>query len=241
MYTHKPTFTHIQPDEVRDIAVNRTETAGPQVIAYYRVSTDRQGRSGLGLEAQREAVADFVSVKNWSLVGEFTEIESGKRKDRPELTEAIAETKRIKGKLIIAKLDRLARNVHFISGLMETGVDFVAVDMPTADRFMLHVYAAMAEEEGRRISQRTKAALAAAKARGVKLGANGKALAECNKVDAISFARTMAPIVADITARGDTTVRAVTKALNTMGVPSREGGRWHIRSTGLLLNRLETS
>ena len=114
----------------------------PEVIAYYRVSTDRQGRSGLGLEAQREAVADFIAAKRWALAGEYTEIESGKRKYRPKLAEAIAEAKRIKGKLVIAKLDRLARSVHFISGLMETGVDFVAVDMPTADRFMLHVYAA---------------------------------------------------------------------------------------------------
>lgn len=110
----------------------------------------------MGLEAQRQAVAEFTRFRGWIIVGEFTEIESGKKKDRPEMANAIAEAKKIKGKLVIAKLDRLAKNVHFISGLMETKVDFVAVEMPTADRFMLHIYAAMAEEEGRRISQRTR-------------------------------------------------------------------------------------
>jgi len=121
---------------------------------------------------------------------------------------------------------------------METGVDFVAVDMPTADRFMLHVYAAMAEEEGRRISQRTKAALAAAKARGVELGRNGKVLAERNRDEARAFALQLAPVVGGIMAEGHTSVRAVTEALNARGVPSREGGRWHLRSTHALLARL---
>ncbi len=121
---------------------------------------------------------------------------------------------------------------------METCVDFVAVDMPTADRFMLHVYAAMAEEEGRRISQRTKAALAAAKARGVELGRNGKVLAERNRDEARAFALQLAPVVGGIMAEGHTSVRAVTEALNARGVPSREGGRWHLRSTHALLARL---
>jgi len=140
--------------------------------------------------------------------------------------------------LVIAKLDRLARNVHFISGLMETGVDFVAVDMPTADKFMLHVYAAMAEEEGRRISQRTKAALAAAKARGVVLGVNGKVLSDQHKAEAEAFAHTLAPVIAEIRADGYSTVRTITDALNMRGISSREGGRWHLRSTHLLLKRL---
>ena len=121
---------------------------------------------------------------------------------------------------------------------MEIGVDFVAVDMPTADRFMLHVDAAMAEEEGRRISQRTKAALAAAKARGVASGKNGKLLAARYHAEAGAFARTLAPVVAEIRAEGHTTIRAVTGALNDRGVASREGGRWHLRSAGLLLKRL---
>ncbi len=227
MYTDKPTFTpiHVCPDATK-------------CVAYYRVSTDRQGRSGLGLEAQQKAVSDFLNTKGWNLTTSYTEIESGKRKDRPELAEAIAHAKRIKGKLVIAKLDRLARNVHFIAGLMETGVDFVAVDMPTADKFMLHVYAAMAEEEGRRISQRTKAALGAAKARGVELGKNGKVLAARHKAKARAFAETLLPIIIEIQNDGYRTVRDVTKALNDRGIPSREGGRWHLRSTALLLQRL---
>lgn len=227
MYTGKPSLTPIQP--LKTVC---------KAVAYYRVSTSQQGRSGLGLEAQQKAVSDFLNAKGWHLDGSYTEIESGKRKDRPELAEAIAQAKRIKGKLVIAKLDRLARNVHFIAGLMETGVDFVAVDMPTADKFMLHVYAAMAEEEGRRISQRTKAALAAAKARGVELGKNGKVLAEWHKAEAEAFAVSLLPTIIKIRNDGHKTVRAVTKALNERSIPSREGGRWHLRSTALLLQRL---
>jgi DNA invertase Pin-like site-specific DNA recombinase len=227
MYTGKPTSTR-----------THTQSETVNCIAYFRVSTDRQGRSGLGLEAQKQAVTDFLSIKGWALTGEYVEVESGKRKDRPMLAEAIEETKRIRGRLVIAKLDRLARNVHFISGLMETGVDFVAVDMPTADRFMLHVYAAMAEEEGRRISQRTKAALAAAKARGVELGANGKVLAKAHKEAAAAFAETLLPTITEIRNEGHRSVRAITGALNARNILSREGGRWHLRSTNLLLRRL---
>ena len=219
LFTHKPTLTreHVP------------------CITYFRISTDKQGKSGLGLEAQRTAVQEFTQIKGWTITGEFTEVESGKKKVRPKLAEAIKEAKRQKAKLVIAKLDRLARNVHFISGLMESNVDFVAVDMPTADRFMLHVYAAMAEEEGRRISQRTKAALAAAKARGVKLGKNGKVLAEKNKRDAQAFAETMRPIIEEIKAEGHTTVRAICAELNSRRIPSREGGRWHISSVSSVL------
>lgn len=227
MFTHKPTFIPIRSSE-----------GAPQAVAYYRVSTSRQGQSGLGLEAQKQAVDDFLNVKGWHLTSSYTEIESGKRKDRPELAEAIAHAKRIKGKLVIAKLDRLARNVHFISGLMETGVDFLAVDMPTADRFMLHVYAAMAEEEGRRISQRTKAALKAAKARGVELGKNGKVLAEKNKTEAVAFARDLAPVIKQLKTEGHKTVRAISEALNERGIPSREGKMWHLGSVQKLLWRL---
>lgn len=230
MYTGKPTFTHTQGAD---------DGPNPIIcIAYFRVSTNRQGKSGLGLEAQRQAVAEFLTAKRWRLAQEYVEVESGNRRDRPELAAAITDAKRIRGKLVIAKLDRLARNVHFISGLMETGVDFVAVDMPTADRFMLHVYAAMAEEKGRRISQRTKVALAAAKARGVELGENGKVLASRHKAEAETFARSLTPIITEIRNEGHTTVRAITEALNERGVPSREKGRWHLRSTAILLQRL---
>jgi DNA invertase Pin-like site-specific DNA recombinase len=122
------------------------------------------------------------------MVASFVEIESGKRSDRPELEAALAVCRKSGAVLLIAKLDRLARNVHFISGLIESGVNFIATDMPTADRFMLHVYAAMAEEEARKISDRTKKALAAAKARGVKLGEHGKLLSRREKTKADAFA-----------------------------------------------------
>src|SRR4051794_33128778 len=134
-------------------------------IAYYRVSTDRQGCSGLGLDAQRAAVASYLAGRE-PLLAEYTEIESGKKNDRPQLAVALGECHRRRARLVIAKLDRLARNVHFISGLMESGVDFVAVDMPEANRLTLHILAAVAEHEREMISRRTKEALAAAKARG---------------------------------------------------------------------------
>jgi len=116
-------------------------------VAYYRVSTNKQGKSGLGLDAQRKAVTEYLDGGDWDLVSEFTEIESGKKSDRPELAKALAACKRHKATLVIARLDRLARNVHFISGLMETKVKFVACDMPEATPFMLHIYAAVAEQE----------------------------------------------------------------------------------------------
>jgi DNA invertase Pin-like site-specific DNA recombinase len=140
------------------------------VIAYYRVSTEQQGRSGLGLEAQQAAVRDYAAQIGSSIAAEFTEVESGRRADRPELAKALAAAKRGKGRLVIAKLDRLARNVAFLSNLMESKVDFVACDNPHADRFTIHILAAVAEKEAKDISDRTKAALAAYKARGGKLG-----------------------------------------------------------------------
>ena len=139
-------------------------------VSYLRVSTDKQGKSGLGLEAQRKAVADFLNGGRWQLLTEFVEVESGNRSDRPQLASALAAGKKHKAKLVIAKLDRLARNVNFVSGLMETGVEFVAADMPFANKLTIHILAAVAEHEREAISARTKAALAAAKARGVKLG-----------------------------------------------------------------------
>ena len=139
-------------------------------VAYYRVSTARQGRSGLGLEAQQQAVREHLDGGNWTLVGEFVEVESGKRADRPKLAEAVKACRVRGAKLVIAKLDRLARNVAFISNLMESGVEFEAVDFPQANRLTIHIIAAMTEHEVKMISDRTKAALAAAKRRGVKLG-----------------------------------------------------------------------
>ena len=137
-------------------------------VAYYRVSTQRQGQSGLGLEAQQAAVTAFT--KDQAIIAEFTEIESGRKNNRPQLAEALALAKKHKAILVIAKLDRLARNVHFISGLLESNVQFIAADMPEADRTFLQMAAVFAEWEAKKISERTKSALQMAKARGTKLG-----------------------------------------------------------------------
>src|SRR6266478_2770642 len=141
-----------------------------QFVAYYRVSTDRQGRSGLGLDAQREAVFRHLASQAGDLIGEFCEVESGRRSDRPQLAAAIAAAKKPRATLIIAKLDRLARNVHFISGLLESGVEFVAADNPHANKMTIQLLAVFGEFEREQISARTKAALQAAKARGTVLG-----------------------------------------------------------------------
>ena len=142
------------------------------VVSYLRVSTKKQGASGLGLEAQREAVAEYARREGLRVVAEYVEIESGKKAARPELTKALARCRASKATLVVAKLDRLSRNVAFLSNLMEAGVDFVACDNPTATRFTVHILAAVAEQEAKAISERTKAALAAAKRRGVRLGSS---------------------------------------------------------------------
>jgi DNA invertase Pin-like site-specific DNA recombinase len=139
-------------------------------VAYFRVSTDRQGKSGLGLEAQRKSVLDYLDGGRWDLVGEFTEIESGKHNDRPELEKALAACKKQKAKLVIAKLDRLSRNLAFIATLMDSGVEFIAVDNPHANKLTIHILAAVVQHEREIISARTSAALKAAKARGKRLG-----------------------------------------------------------------------
>ncbi len=143
-----------------------------KIIAYYRVSTRKQDRSGLGREAQQAAVQGYAKARNAEVLAEYIEVETGKRADRPRLAEALAHARKARAVLVIAKLDRLARNVHFVSGLMESGVPFDCADRPGADPFRLHIEAAIAEEEARKISQRTKEALQAAKRRGVLLGAS---------------------------------------------------------------------
>ena len=208
-----------------------------QYVAYFRVSTQRQGTSGLGLEAQRKAVIDYINGNGSKVLAEYTEVESGKRWSRPELGKALAHCKKHRATLVIAKLDRLARNVHFISGLIESRVDFVAVDMPEADRAFLQMAAVFAEWEGRKISERTKAALAAAKARGVKLGVTGKERARENRSAANAFARKLRPVIRGLAGEGITSVRKVTEALNERGVEALRGGRWHATSVARLLAR----
>lgn len=200
-------------------------------VAYYRVSTDRQGASGLGLEAQRTAVASFVTGRG-ELAAEFTEIESGRRSDRPQLHAALAACQRQRATLVIAKLDRLARNVAFIAGLMESGVEFVAVDMPEANRLTLHILAAVAEHEREAISQRTKAALAAAKARGTKLGNPRPDVpaAVAARIARMAKARaTVAPLIERLRAQG-MSFRAIAADLNARRIPSATGRQWHASS-----------
>src|SRR6516165_8007669 len=191
-----------------------------QFVAYYRVSTDRQGRSGLGLDAQREAVFRHLASQAGDLIGEFCEVESGRRSDRPQLAAAIAATKKARATLIIAKLDRLARNVHFVSGLMESGVDFIAADNPHANKLMVHLLAAFAEHEREQISQRTKDALAAAKARGVRLGVNGTdRLAPAHHAEAIQRAHRLAPLLEGLKCAG-LSVRQMAAELTARGIPT---------------------
>jgi DNA invertase Pin-like site-specific DNA recombinase len=208
-------------------------------VAYYRVSTDRQGRSGLGLEAQRDSVRHHLLRENGSLVVEFVEVESGKRNDRPQLALALAAAKKAKATLIIAKLDRLARNVYFISGLMESGVDFVAADNPHANRLMIHMLAAFAEHEREQISNRTKGALAAAKARGTRLGRHGaEVLAPAHRQDALERAAKLAPVLAELSGAGLSAGRIATE-LTRRGISTPRGGHWHAQTVLRVLKRIE--
>lgn len=201
-------------------------------IAYYRVSTAEQGKSGLGLESQRAAVLAYLNGGNWSLSAEFTEVESGKSADRPQLARAMAACKLIGGTLLIAKLDRLSRNMAFLANLMESGVEFIAVDMPHATRFTVHILAAVAEHEAKQISARTRAALGAAKARGTVLGGyrGGPApdwrtgvAGKQSKADA--FAARVMPTIAAMRSEGKS-LHQVAASLTASGVMTAAGGSW---------------
>ena len=210
----------------------------PEYVAYYRVSTDRQGESGLGLEAQRSAVARFIG--SGSLLSEFREIESGKNHaNRPKLAAALEECRRHRATLVIAKLDRLARDVHFISGLMKGGVDFVAVDMPQANRLTVHFLAAVAEHEREAISQRTKAALGAAKARGTKLGNPRWQESQAAARAARNFDPLPPELVGQIArhrAEG-WALRKIAGHLDATGVPTPKGRSWHPETVRTTLAR----
>lgn len=215
-------------------------------VAYYRVSTSKQGLSGLGLDAQREAVKRYTLTGGWKLVGEFTEVETGKGANalakRPQLRDAIALCKKTGAVLVIAKLDRLARNVHFISGLLEQGCEFVAADMPGATKTQIHIYAAMSEWERDQISQRTKAALQEAKARGKILGkagpANLKRNIEQRQAAADSFAKQLEITVTSLRNSG-LTQRAIVEELNRLQVPTPNGRTtWSLVQVQRLLTRI---
>jgi DNA invertase Pin-like site-specific DNA recombinase len=207
------------------------------------VSTEKQGRSGLGLEAQRRAVQDYLNGGSWKLVAEFTEIESGKRAERPKLTEAVKAARKHKATLVIAKLDRLSRNVAFVANLMEAGVDFVAVDMPHANKLTIHILSAVAEHEREMISQRTRAALAAARSRGVRLGNRSNiAVAQARSRTARSaqadqFTSNILPVVDQIKAAGICTLTGIAEALNARGLRPPRGGEWHAIQVKRVLQR----
>lgn len=220
-----------------------------RVIAYLRVSTSHQGKSGLGVDAQRKAIADFAQREGLEIVAEHVEVETGKGADaldrRPVLAAALAEARKIKAAVIVAKLDRLSRDVAFVAGLMAQRVPFVVAELGAdADPFMLHLFAALAEKERSMISQRTKAALAAAKARGVALGnprldeVRGKA--EAGRIEAADqFAATIAPTIRAIQATGVTSLRGIARELVARKIETRRGGQWTPVQVGDLLRRLD--
>lgn len=212
-------------------------------VAYYRVSTAKQGQSGLGLQAQREAVRQYIGNDTAALVAEFTEVETGKGSNaldkRPQLREAIAIAKKHRATLVIAKLDRLARNVHFVSGLLESKVDFVAADMPEADRAMVQMMAVFGELEARRISERTKAALAQAKANGKKLG-NPQLSETLNKPridNADAFAESLRPILSGFKLSG-LSQRTMLIELDKLGIKTPRGNKWSLLQLQKTIKRL---
>ena len=192
-------------------------------VAYIRVSTGKQGRSGLGLEAQRDAIARFAAAEAFHLVAEFTEVESGGEDDRPQLNAAIQRARKIKGPVVCAKLDRLSRDVHYISGLMKHRVPFIVCELGIdTDPFLLHIYAALAEKERRLISERTKAGLAAAKRRGVVLGGM-TAGSVASQQAAAAFAESVRPLFAELSGLS---ARKVAEELNRRGIAAANGGKW---------------
>lgn len=222
-----------------------------RLIAYERVSTARQGASGLGLEAQRLAIDAFAESRSGDLLARFTEVESGRNPDRPELTRAIQLARLTGATLVIAKLDRLSRNAAFLLTLRDSGVKFVACDLPEANDLTVGIMALVAQQEREAISRRTKEALAVAKARGVKLGnPNGAAalrragkggapLRQAVSRNADEFAADLAPVVEDIRSEGGTTLRAIAAELNARGMLTQRGGRWHVSNVRNLLIRLK--
>lgn len=217
------------------------------VVAYLRVSTSRQGRSGLGIEAQRENIARFAASEGYEVTAEFVEVETGKGADalerRPQLTAALNAARKRKGSVVVAKLDRLSRDVHFISGLMSHKVPFIVTELGAGvDPFILHLYAALGEKERNLIASRTKAALAAKKAQGKVLG--GPKLPEAReaaqvviKTNADRYASNVLPLIKDAQRAGAKTLRDIADALNARGIATARGGGWHATSVKNILER----
>ncbi len=222
-----------------------------RLVAYERVSTARQGHSRLGLEAQRKAIEDFATSRDAQIIGCFTEVESGRKTDRPKLAEALGLARLRGATLVIAKLDRLSRNAAFLLTLRDSGVRFVAVDMPEANDLTVGIMALVAQQEREAISRRTREALAAAKARGVKLGnpngaaalrragKGGGALRAAVAHNADEYAYGLAPVIGELQSAGVTSLRRIADELNARGVLTRRGGRWHVSNVRNLLARLD--
>jgi DNA invertase Pin-like site-specific DNA recombinase len=221
-----------------------------RIVSYIRVSTDKQGKSGLGIEAQREAIARFAESEGLTIVAEHVEVETGKGADaldrRPELAAALAAAKRVGGRLAVAKLDRLSRDVHFISGLMSQGVPFIVTELGAdTDPFLLHIYAALAQKERSLIASRTRAALQAAKARGVKLGGyrggpvpDAKAGGVAAAAAADHFAATVGPVLLELRASG-LSLSKIAAAMTERGILTARGKPWTKMAVMNALNRLD--
>jgi DNA invertase Pin-like site-specific DNA recombinase len=212
-------------------------------VAYYRVSTTKQGINGLGMDAQRDSVRNYLNAGNWNLIAEFAEVETGKRSDRQELTKAIALCRKEKATLLIAKLDRLARNAAFLLNLRDSGVDFIAADMPHADKFTVGIMALVAEKERDMISQRTKDGLAAAKRRGTKLGnprpaAAVKRAVTVNIQRADAYSSDLAPIIKEIQQAHVITLRGIAQCLNVRGFKTPNGKAFAAQSVKNILDRI---
>lgn len=221
--------------------------ATPPIVTYVRVSTSGQGRSGLGIEAQRQALRQFAQAEGFEVAREFVEIETGKGADaldrRPQLKAALAAARKLRCHVAVAKLDRLSRDVHFISGLMAHKVPFLVAELgPDVDPFVLHLFAALAEKERALISTRTRQALSAAKARGVTLGnprlhVARKSAVETVKAEADRCAANVLPIIREAQRAGATTLRQIAEALNARGVTTARGGQWYATSVSNVLSR----
>jgi DNA invertase Pin-like site-specific DNA recombinase len=217
------------------------------LITYVRVSTSQQGRSGLGIEAQRGALRQFANAEGFEIAREFVEVETGKGSDaldrRPQLKAALAAARKLRCQVAVAKLDRLSRDVHFISGLMSHKVPFLVAEFgPDVDPFVLHLFAALAEKERALISTRTRQALSAAKARGVTLGNPRLQEARKNAVGAVKaeadrYAANVLPIIREAQKAGARTLREIAEALNARGIATARGGQWYAQSVANILER----
>jgi DNA invertase Pin-like site-specific DNA recombinase len=224
-----------------------------KVVCYLRVSTGKQGRSGLGLDAQRQAVEHYAASVKGKIAATFTEVETGKLNSRPELAKALHLAKVTGATLVIAKLDRLSRNAAFLLTLQDAGVKFVAADMPQANNLTIGIMALVAQQEAEAISKRTKEALQAAKKRGTILGnPNGaaalkrarkgnKAALEAIKARADKHARNLLPVLDALKSEGIATLTAIADALNARGMLTARGGNWHPTSVKNLLSRLKAA